>query len=176
MEKINLKHFFLLAMMAMVAMTFSACGGDDDDDSGKDVGTGVGVHRIDVQFSTRQTSGLDCQCVFAAYRFDKKELDIYENGKKVSQDNVFGIENSAMFKGLQDISVNSSDGCVAMVASLTLMTDRLIPAAADVTVTFVAYVNGKRVKTQVATLPKGKTMMSVDFESGYNKTLSPVIK
>jgi len=33
MKKISFRLFFLLALMAMVTMTFSACGGDDDDDT-----------------------------------------------------------------------------------------------------------------------------------------------
>lgn len=175
MKKINLINLMMMAMMAIVCVTFAACGGDDDDDPGKDGATGVGVHRIDVQFSTTQASNLDCQCAFAAFIADGKTIDIYENGKIVSQGGSIGIEKSANYSGIRDISVSSDKGCVTMEANMVLMTNKLIPAAADVTVTFVAYVNGNRVKTQVATLPKGKKMMTVVFGSGRKENTDPVI-
>ena len=46
-----LTNLLMMAALAMVAMTFTACGGDDEDDiPGGD--TSVGVHRVDIQFSS----------------------------------------------------------------------------------------------------------------------------
>ena len=68
--------------MAVTCVTFTACGGDDGDDNQSDGSTGIGVHRIDVQFSGNTT---ECNAlnIFYAIKADGSYASLYENGNKL---------------------------------------------------------------------------------------------
>lgn len=157
------KNFFtalmMLAMVAMVSTTFTACGGDDDDNNGVD--TAIGVHRIDVQFNDN-VGGCDVASYFYGLKADASFANIYENGKQLPLDE---STHTWMTDEVRNISVTTEDGCVAIVGSITITSKTLKPIDHDVSVTIVGYVNGKRIKTQVFTLPAGKTGMSTVFST-----------
>lgn len=66
---------------------------------------------------------------------------------------------------IRNISITTEDGCAAIIGSVNITSKTLKPIDHDVSVTMVGYVNGKRIKTQVFTLPAGKTGMSAAFST-----------
>ena len=81
-----------------------------------------------------------------------------------------------MTEDVRDISVQTEDGCGALSASITLMGPNMNNVSSDVTVTVVGYVNNKRIKTQVFTLPAGKHIMSGNFVTEDTETYPEVVK
>lgn len=162
------KDFFRTVMMAVmtaaVCMTLTACGGDDkeDDIPGGGAATGIGVHRIDVQYSDN-AAGCRVMNIFYGVRKDGSMADLYENGGKLERDAMSGTWYT---EELRDLSVQTEDGCGGMVATLSISGPNGRTVTSDVTVTVVGYVNGKRIKTQVFTLPAGSYTMAAGFTTG----------
>lgn len=81
MKKNIISKLLMMVALAMVSMTFTACGGDDEDDNGNNItDTAIGVHRIDVQFNDNVV-GCDVANYFYALKADASYANIYENGK-----------------------------------------------------------------------------------------------
>lgn len=159
MKKRFLTCLMVLPMVLMALMTLTACGGDDDDNNGID--TAIGVHRIDVQFNDN-VAGCDVINYFYGLRADASFANIYENGKQLPLDR---STHTWSTDEVRDISIQTEDGCAAIVGAINITSKNLKPINHDVTVTVVGYVNGKRIKTQVFTLPAGKTAMSAAFST-----------
>lgn len=159
MKKNIFTKLMMLAMVAMTSISFIACGGDDDDNNGVD--TAIGVHRIDVQFND-DAAGCSVMNYFYGLRVDASYANIYENGKQLPLD---ASTHTWSTEELRNISIQTEDGCVAIVGAINITSKSLKPIDHDVTVTVVGYVNGKRIKTQVFTLPAGKTAMSAAFST-----------
>lgn len=155
------KVYLLLALVAMVTMTFTACGGDDkEDDIPVDAaGTGIGIHRIDVQYSDN-AAGCRVMNIFYGVRKDGSLGDLYENGKKLELDDQ---SHTWTTEEQRDLSIQTEDGCGGMVLTLGISGPNGKNVTSDVTVTVVGYVNGKRIKTQVFTLPAGSYTMAAVF-------------
>jgi hypothetical protein len=159
MKKNVFTKFMMLAMVAMTSVLLTACGGDDDDNNGVD--TAIGVHRIDVQFND-DAAGCSVMNYFYGLRADASYANIYENGKKLPLD---ASTHTWSTEEMRNLSIQTEDGCVAIVGAINITSKNLKPIDHDVTVTVVGYVNGKRIKTQVFTLPAGKTGMSGAFST-----------
>lgn len=159
MKKNIFTKLMMLAMVAMTSVSFTACGGDDDDNNGVD--TAIGFHRIDVQFSD-DAAGCSVINYFYGLRADASYANIYENGKLLPLD---GSTHTWSTDEVRNISIQTEDGCVAIVGAINITSKNLKPIDHDVTVTVVGYVNGKRIKTQVFTLPAGKTAISAAFST-----------
>lgn len=158
MKKSNLYNLLMMAALAMVSMTFTSCGGDDDDDN-KVTDTAIGVHRIDVEFNDNVV-GCDVLNIFYGLRADGSFANIYESGKQLTLD---ASTHTWSTDEVRSVSIQTEDGCAAIVGAINITSKNLMPIDHDVSVTVVGYVNGKRIKTQVFTLPAGKTGMSGAF-------------
>lgn len=154
-----ISYIVMLAMLATVAMTFTACGGDDDDDSRSGSGTDIGVHRIDVQFSGN-TAECNALNIFYALKENGSYANLYEGGKALQTDATTHTWHNEEFRNL---SIESEDGCGATVASINITSKNMRPISSDLTATVAGYVNGKRIKTQVFTMPAGNTSMTGVF-------------
>lgn len=159
MKKNIFTKLMMLAMVAMTSVLLTACSGDDDDNNGVD--TAIGVHRIDVQFNDN-VAGCDVINYFYGLRADASYANIYENGKQLPLD---ASTHTWSTEEVRNISIQTEDGCVAIVGAINITSKNLKPIDHDVTVTVVGYVNGKRIKTQVFTLPAGKTAISAAFST-----------
>jgi len=159
MKKIFFTALMMLAMVAMTSVSFTACGGDDDDNNEN---TNVGVHRIDVHFDD---NAIGCRVISTFYgRYpDGSFSNLYENGKQLPTDATSHIWYSY---DIRDMSITTDDGCRAEAAIINLTTPSMRKLDHDVTVTVVGYINGKRTKSQVFTLPAGHTTMSAGFDTG----------
>lgn len=153
------KYISNIVMLAMVSIAFTACGGDDDEDNNQSSGTGIGVHRIDVQFSGN-TAECNALNIFYALKADGSYAGLYESGKALQMDATTQTWHNEEFR---PISIESEDGCGATAASINVTSKTMRPISSDLTVTVVGYVNGKRIKTQVFTLPAGHTTMTGVF-------------
>lgn len=165
-----LDYSLILAITLAAVFTFTACGGDDDSDKGSETAN-IGVHRIDIQFSD---NAAECSAttIFYGLKRDGSYATLYENGKSLP------LEQSThawLSEEIRDFSVQTEDGCGALSASITIMGPNGKNATSDVTVTVVGYVNGKRIKTQVFTLPAGKHIMSGGFVTEDDKTYPEVV-
>lgn len=169
MKKQSFK-FSVLAMLAMMTMCmFTACG--DDDDSNDNGTSNIGVHRIDVQFSDN-AAGCEISTAFYGLKPDGSFASLYENGRSLP------LEPSThvwMTEDVRDISVQTEDGCGALTASINIMGPNGNNVSSNVTVTVVGYVNNKRIKTQVFTLPAGKHIMVGGFVTEDTKTYPEVV-
>ena len=117
MKKVNSTKYLMMAMTAAVCMTLTACGGDDkeDDIPGDGAATGIGVHRIDVQYSDN-AAGCRVMNIFYGVRKDGSMADLYENGVKLERDAMSGTWYT---EELRDLSVQTEDGCGGMVARIS---------------------------------------------------------
>ena len=157
--------------MAMVAsmclVTFTACGGSDDDDIGGESGNlTVGTHRVDVEFSG-ETAGWNVSLTFLGT--DKnvtKASRLYENGSALTT--VDGVWLATEFR---PYSVTTDNDSQSLQCTVTLR--KKYAGASPVTVTLKGYVNGKQVKMRAVTTDashKGKmiafySQISEDFEN-----------
>ena len=176
MKKKIFTSLFMMVALAMVTTTFTACGGDDDDDiPGGD--TSVGVHRVDIQFSSNAS-----QYNVSTYIYGMKASssignvvtsNLYENGQQLPLDATTHLWECYETR---DISVKTESGCVGIVASVILMNQYgTASVSEDVTITCVGYVNDKRMYTKVYTLPAGKKTISIAFSTSDGGTSGYVI-
>ena len=159
MKKKIFTTLMMLAMVAMTSVSFTACGGDDDDNNET---TNVGVHRIDVHFDDNAI-GCNVFCTFYGRHPDGSFANLFENGKQLPTDATSHIWYSY---DVRDMSITTEDGCKAEAAIINMTTPNKRKLDHDVTVTVVGYINGKRTKSQVFTLPAGHTTMSAGFDTG----------
>ena len=165
------RAFLMYSLLAMMAMCiFTACG--DDDDSTDSRTSNIGVHRIDVQFSDN-AEGCETSIFFYGLKPGGSFAALYENGKSLPLDS---STHTWMTEEVRDISVQTEDGCGALSASITIMGPNMNNVSSDVTVTVVGYVNNKRIKTQVFTLPAGTHIMSGNFVTEDTETYPEVVK
>ena len=169
MKKLVFEKLMMIALMAMVAMTFSACGGSDSDDLPGTGGVTKGVHRIDVQFS--ESAG-DCSVTmgFTAYNEKGNFVKLYDNGKEVT-DSDGGYKTNV----LRDISISTDDGAIGLAVAIIVAGKNMGKIKDDVTVTLVGYTNNKRVKTQTVVFPAGTKNGSITFYTNVDGTIDPVI-
>ncbi len=161
----------VLAIMAMMTVCmFTACG--DDDDNGDSGASGIGVHRIDVQFSDN-AAGCETTAAFYGLKQDGSYAALYENGRSLTTDSFTHVW---LTEDMRDISVQTEDGCGALAVSITVMGPDGNNVSSDVTVTVVGYVNNKRVKTQVFTLPAGKRVMAGGFSTEDTEKYPEAVK
>ena len=158
MKNVSVKYS-MLAMVAVVTMcVFSACGGDDDTPEGD---TSIGVHRIDIQINDNGT-GCEVLNIFYGIRRDGSYANIYENGKKLELD---AATHTWYTEEVRELSIQTEDGCGAIVASINITGPNGRNVTKDVTVSLVGYVNGKLLKSQTFTLPAGHHIMSAAFST-----------
>ena len=163
----------ILAMMAVVCMSVTACGGDDDEDSpgGGGGSTTIGVHRIDVHFDGKTNSNWLSSIAFYGLKPDASFTGLYENGKALPIDPQF---NTWSTEEIRDFSVSTDDNAVAIIGSIVLGAPGGSKATEDVFITMVGYVNNNRIYTRVFTLPAGKSAIGISFstdeggKSGYS--------
>lgn len=169
MKKLVFEKLMLIALMAMVAMTFSACGGSGNDDLPGTGGVTKGVHRIDVQFS--ESAG-NCSVTmgFTAYNEKGSFVKLYDNGKEVT-DNDGGYKTNVM----RDISISTDDGAIGLAVGVYVAGKNMGKIKDDVTVTLVGYTNNKRVKTQTVVFPAGTRNGSITFYTNVDGTIDPII-
>ena len=152
MKKNVLTNLMMMAMMALVSMTFAACGGDDKDDiPGDDKVLKEGVHRMEVYFSGSDKWNISGSFT-ATYGYGS--TDIYENGKKVSE--YAGVYDIDEFR---DYVVETGKDCDQMV--LTFATKPKSKSSEDLTVTLKGFIDGKQTNMKVYTIKANdpKTMV-----------------
>ena len=165
------REFLMYSLLAVMAMCiFTACGDDDDSNDGE--ASNIDVHRIDVHFSDN-AEGCEASIFFYGLKPGGSFAALYENGKSLPLDS---STHTWMTEDVRDISVQTEDGCGALSASITIMGPNMNNVSSDVTVTVVGYVNNKRIKTQVFTLPAGKHIMSGSFVTEDTETYPEVVK
>lgn len=169
MKKQSIKFSVLVMITMMTMCMFTACG--DDDDSSDSVTSNIGVHRIDVQFSENAV-GCEATTIFYGLKPNGSYAALYENGKSLPLE---PSTHTWMTEDVRDISVQTEDGCGVLSASITIMGPNGNNVSSDVTVTVVGYVNNKRIKTQVFTLPAGKHIMTGGFVTEDTKTYPEVV-
>lgn len=157
-QNISIKYL-MMAMVAVVCMTFSACGGDDDDLPDGNSDFEVGVHRVDIQFDTNGQA-IEAQTIINAVRTDGTQCALYENGKQISS----GNQPYAWYtEEVRNFSIQTDDKCICIVANVAVWPENYTVAKADINVTCVGYVNNKEVYRRTVTLPKGKKTLAIGF-------------
>ena len=147
-----------MALMAIVCLTFTACGGSDDDDLPEGyVETQTGVHRIEVAFDGN-TTGWEGQIMFIATNGTSHNVAIYKDGSLASTDGGFSTEE------LKDITAESEKACDMMQVSVTLM-NMSHKAVSPVTVTLKGYVNGTQKNMKVVEIPATETYKTIIFNA-----------
>lgn len=169
MKKKIFSSLFMMVALAMVTTTFTACGGDDEDDN-NGRSTTIGVHRIDVHFDDN-IGRCHAISIFYGLREDGSFSNLYENGTQLPLD---ATSHTWYSEEIRDFSISTEDKCGAIVASINVTTPNMIPLDKDVTVTTVGYINGKRLKSQVFTLPAGRTSMTAIMTTSDDKLESEV--
>lgn len=150
----------LMAIAFTTSVVFTSCGDDDDDLPGGD-GT-TGVHRIDIQFSDNNTAKWKATTIFYGMKSNGSYSSLYENDKQLP---ATGSTHTWSTDEMRNISVQTENGSRAVIASIIIQTVNIKPAESDVTVTFVGYVNNKRIATRSYTLPVGKRILTADFST-----------
>ena len=143
--------------MAIVALTFASCGGDDDGLPEDYVKTTEGVHRIEVSFDG-STTGWEGQIMFIATNGTSHNVAIYKDGSLASTDGGFSTEE------LKDITAESEKACDMMQVSVTLM-NMSHKAVSPVTVTLKGYVNGTQKNMKVVEIPATETYKTIIFNA-----------
>lgn len=176
MKKNIIFSLLSIAALAMVTITFTACGGDDNDDiTGGD--TSVGVHRVDIQFSSSAVHSSVGTYIYGMKAGSSMSniitSNLYENGQQLPLDATTHLWEC---NAIRDISVKTESGCVGIMASVILMAKWGVSATPeDITITCVGYVNDKRMYTKVYTLPAGKKTISISFSTSEGGTSGYVI-
>ncbi len=149
----------MLAMMAVVCSTFTACGGGDSDDDipGDVVKTTTGVHRIEVTFSGN-TTGWEGQIMFIATNGKSYNVPLYRDGNLLSTDGGYSTEE------LKNITIDTEKTCDLMQVSVTLM-NMSHRTVSPVTVTLKGYVNGVQKNMKVVEFPATETLKTIIFYS-----------
>lgn len=145
----------MMAIVAVVCVTFTACGGDDDSENV--VKTSNGVHRIDVSFGG-DASGWNCQAMFIGTRGNTHDVKLYENGKEVTE-----TPGAFAGQGFRDYSVETDANCDMFVVTVTGL--RNSTSAETITVTLKGYVNGKQTNMKVFEFKPDKQVKSCVFYS-----------
>lgn len=167
MKQIKTFKYLMMAMMAVVCMTFAACGGDDkDDDPGNVVKTTTGVHRIDVEFSGA-TDGWSLQAMFIGTHGNTSSVELYENGKKVGTD----VPGTFVGDTFRNYSVETDASCDLFEVTLSAIP---MTNPGTFTVTLKGYVNGKQTNMKVFEFKpdaqvKGCIFYSEDFGADMMK-------
>lgn len=154
-----ISYITMMALMAVVCSTFTACGGGDDDDDvpGDVVKTTAGVHRIEVSFDG-STTGWEGQIMFIATNGKSHSVSLYKDGNLVGTDGGYSTEV------LWNITVESEQACDLMQASVTL-TNMSHKAVGSVTVTLKGYVNGTQKNMKVVEIPATETYKTIIFNA-----------
>ena len=149
----------MMALMAVVCSTFTACGGSnsDDDIPGDVVETTTGVHRIEVSFDG-STAGWEGQIMFIATNGMSHDVAIYKDGSLVGTEGGFSTEE------LKNITAETEKDCDLMQISVTLM-NMSHKAVSPVTVTLKGYVNGVQKNMKVVEFPVTETLKTIIFYS-----------
>lgn len=152
-------YITMLAMLAVVCVTFTACGGDDKDDDLPEgyVKTTEGVHRIEVVFDGN-TAGWEGQIMFIAINGTSYNVAVYKDGSLASTDGGFSTEE------LKNITAESEKACDMMQVSVTLM-NMSHKAVSPVTVTLKGYVNGIQKNMKVVEFPASETYKTIIFNA-----------
>ncbi len=155
----------ILAMMAIVCMSVTACGGDDDEDSPGGGGdkTTIGIHRIDIQIDGKTNSNWTSAFSFLGMTADGKFTGLYENGKALPVDPQLNMWSTTE---IRDFSISTDNDAAIIVGNVLLTTPGASKATEDVIITMVGYVNNNRIYTRVFTLPAGKSVIGISFSTG----------
>ena len=159
------KCMFIIALIAITCLSVFSCSVSKEDPV-DDTGTGIGVHHIDVHFATDKKAGINTFCTFKATAPDGKTVQLYENRKKVSES---ADSKRWNVEDMRDLSVDSENGCSSMELNIQINGKDMVPLTSDVTVTIVGYVNNKRIKSQVETIPAGMKLMKIEFNTGHKE-------
>lgn len=144
MKKVNSIKYLMMAVAAIVCMTFTSCGGDDDKDDipGDYKELKEGVHRIEVYFSGSNQWRITAMFV-ASHGLNG--TDIYENGQKVNQ-----TSGAYYNEELRNYVVETGKKCDQF--NLTLLMDPLSSTSGDIEVTLRGYIDGKQDNMKVWTI------------------------
>ena len=150
----------MLALMMAAVFTFTACGGDDDEDLPDGyVKTTEGVHRIEVSFDGN-TTGWSANLSFIAIYGDGThgKVKLYENGSQISDNGAFSSEE------LRDYDIQTDAVCDQMTLTIT-MSHSAGKTVEPVTVTLKSYINGVQKKIKTATFNANEVYKTVVFDS-----------
>lgn len=136
----------MLALMGFVCMTtFTACGGDYDDNTpGTETGNlTVGTHRIDVSFEGN-TSGWTATVAFSAVKASATGMGakLFEGGQELTTEGGSWIDNK-----FRNYSVSTDDKCQSLL--VVVYCRRNAHATAEpITVHLKGFIDGKQQKEQ----------------------------
>lgn len=150
----------MMAIMAVMCVTFNACSSSDDEDLPDGyVKTTEGIHRIEVAFSGN-TAGWSADLSFIAVYGDGThgKVKLYENGSQISDNGTFGAEE------LRNYAVETDAKCDQMTVTVTL-SHSAGKTVEPVTVTLKGYVNGVQKKVKTATFNSNEVYKTVVFDS-----------
>ena len=147
----------MLALMIAAVFTFTACGGDDDDElPDVYVKTTEGVHRIEVSFSG-STAGWKCDATFIG-TYGTGYSKLYENGVQVGD--AYGYSDDK----LRSYAIETDAKCDLM--SITMILSHGISVSVEpITVTLKGYVNGKQTNMKVVEIPASETNKGIVFSA-----------
>ena len=135
----------MVAMVAVVAMAFTACGSDDDDETGGGSGTlTVGTHRIDVAFDG-ETAGWSVNVTFIGNKYPdaSKFSDLYENGILLPTK-----QGTYMASEVRPYSVSTDASSQMLTAMIIVRKKSGGYTQQPMKVVLRGYVNGKEVRSK----------------------------
>ena len=162
-----MKKYFSIFMMAMVAIacvtTFTACGGDDDDDplvtDYSDIT--IGTHRIDVEFegnTTPWTTTVGFSAVKASATGTGALL--YENGQVLAQEGVAWSEDT-----FRSYSVSTDNRCQSLCCVLYVRPKAHSTTLEPITIRMRGYVNGNLKKDRTFVIDDNNKTKIITFFS-----------
>lgn len=136
----------MLALMGFVCMTtFTACGGDYDDNTpGTETGNlTVGTHRIDVSFEGN-TSGWTATVAFSAVKASATGMGakLFEGGQELTTEGGSWIDNK-----FRNYSVSTDDKCQSLLV-VDYCRRNAHATAEPITVHLKGFIDGKQQKEQ----------------------------
>ena len=164
------KHFLssiLMAMMAAMCVTFTACGGDDDDDplvnDYSDVS--IGTHRIDVEFEG-YTTPWTTTVGFSAVKASASGMgaQLYENGKELNMNAGSWSEDT-----FRSYSISTDDRCQTLCCVLYIRPNTHSTTLEPITIRMRGYVNGNQKKEQTFTIEDNNKTKIITFFSEINE-------
>ena len=147
----------MLALMMAAVFTFTACGGDDDDDLPDGyVKTTEGVHRIEVSFDGN-TTGWNCDATFIG-TYGTSAVKLYENGERVGDE--YGYSDNK----LRGYTIETDAKCDLMSVTV-ILSHSSFASVEPITVTLKGYVNGKQTNMKVVEVPANETNKGIVFSA-----------
>lgn len=163
MKKNSILKLMIVAMVAIVSVTtFTACGGDDDDDLPA-TGSGditIGTHRIDVEFEGN-TTPWTTTVGFSAVKASATGMGakLYENGKELNVSSSSWSEDT-----FRSYSISTDDKCQSLCCVLYVRANRHATPLEPITIRMRGYAIGSLKKERTYTIDdNGKTKIITFF-------------